>query len=192
MVIEAEFGEKKMTWTNLRQALKELPPERLVELLKGLHDLSPQNKAWLQAQVLPVGQDTGYLEDCRQKIIKLVYNPARKFPDMPRFRDAKKIISEYKTATKDLWGTLDLMLTYVERGHAFTNDFGDIDEPFYDKLINMLDRFAIELKKSPARRELYDRFRPRLLKMNRTADIGWGYGDFVHDTVGELEAMLGN
>jgi hypothetical protein len=181
-----------MTWTNLRQALKELPPERLVELLKGLHDLSPQNKAWLQAQVLPVGQDTSYLEDCRQKIIKLVYNPARKFPDMPRFRDAKKVISEYKTATKDLWGTLDLMLTYVERGHAFTNDFGDIDEPFYDKLINMLDRFAIELKKSPARRELYDRFRPRLLKMNRTADIGWGYGDFVHDTVGELEEMLGN
>ena len=63
------------TWTDLRKALKELPPEQLIELLKGLHDLSPQNKAWLQAQVLPVGQDTGYLEDCRQKIIKLVYNP---------------------------------------------------------------------------------------------------------------------
>ncbi|MDX9991626.1 MAG: hypothetical protein RBS68_06195 [Anaerolineales bacterium] len=61
------------------------------------------------------------MEDCRQKIIKLVYNPAHKFPDMPRFRDAKKVFSEYKTATKDLWGTLDLMLTYVERGHAFTN-----------------------------------------------------------------------
>jgi len=39
-----------MIWTDLRQALKELPPERLRELLKGLHDLSPQNKAWLQTQ----------------------------------------------------------------------------------------------------------------------------------------------
>jgi hypothetical protein len=29
------------------------------------------------------------------------------------------------------------------------------------------------------------------MQMNRTADIGWGYGDFVHDTVGELEEMLG-
>ncbi len=180
-----------MTWTDLRQALKELPPERLIELLKGLHDLSPQNKAWLRAKVLPVGQDSAYLEECRQKVIRAVYNPARKFPDMPRFRDAKKVISEYKKATKDLAGTLDLMLTYVERGHAFTNDFGDIDMPFYDALINMLDRFAIELKKSPARRELYDRFRNRLLKMNHTADIGWGYGDFVHDTVGELETELG-
>lgn len=180
------------TWTDLRKALKELPPEQLLELLKGLYDLSPQNKAWLRARVLPIGQDSDYLEECRQKVIRAVYNPARKIPDMPRFRDAKKVISEYKKTTKDLAGTLDLMLTYVERGHAFTNDFGDIDMPFYDALINMLDRFAIELKKSPARRELYDRFRPRLLKMNRTADIGWGYGDFVHDTFAELEEMLGD
>ncbi len=109
---------------------------------------------------------------------------------MPRFREAKKVISEYKKATQDLVRTLDLMLTYVERGHAFTNDFGDIDMPFYEALINMLDRFATELKKSPARHELYARFRERLLRMNRTANIGWGYGDFVHDTVGELEAAL--
>jgi hypothetical protein len=180
------------TWTDLRKALNELPPEKLVELLKGLHDLSPQNKAWLRARVLPIGQDSGYLEECRQKVIRAVYNPARKFPDMPRFRDAKKVISEYRKATKDLAGTLDLMLTYVERGHAFTNDFGDIDMPFYDALINMLDRFSIELKKSPARRELYERFRPRLLQMNRTAEIGWGYGDFIHDTFDELEEMLGD
>jgi hypothetical protein len=190
--LRLELDESKlMTWTDLRQTLKELPPERLLELLKGLHDLSPQNKAWLQAQVLPVGQDSAYLEDCRKKVSDLVYKPTRGIPRDPRFRDAKKVISEYKTATKDLWGTLDLMLTYVERGHAFTNDFGDIDEPFYDKLINMLDHFAIELKKSPARRDLYERFRPRLLKMNRTADIGWGYGDFIHETIGELEQMLG-
>lgn len=180
-----------MTWVELRKAMAELPANQLLDLLKGLHDLSPQNKAWLRAKVLPTGQDTVYLEECRQKIIKAVYNPTRKFPDTPRFRDAKKVITEYKKSTKDLWGTLDLMLTYVERGHAFTNDFGDIDEPFYDALINMLEHFAIELKNSPARRELYDRFRPRLMKMNRTADIGWGYGDFVHETVGELEEMLG-
>ncbi|MFZ5912380.1 MAG: hypothetical protein ACOYYU_20435 [Chloroflexota bacterium] len=179
-------------WTDLKQALQELPPERLIELFKGLHGLSSQNKAWLRSKVLPVGQDSTYLEECCQKVIKAVYNPARKFPDMPRFREAKKVISEYRKSTKDLAGTLDLMLTYVERGHDFTNDFGDIDMPFYDALINMLERFAIQLKNSPARRELYDRFRARLLKMNRTADIGWGYGDFIHETVDELEAMLGN
>ena len=181
-----------MPWNDLQPTLKELPPEQLLELLKGLHDLSAQNKAWLRGRVLPVGQDNAYLEECRQKVIRLVYNPARKFPDMPRFRDAKAVISAYRKATKDLRGSLDLMLTYVERGHAFTNNFGDIDEPFYDALINMLEHFAVELKNSPARRELYSQFRTRLLKMGRTADIGWGYGDAVRDTVNELEQMLGD
>ncbi|MBT7071390.1 MAG: hypothetical protein HN975_10940, partial [Anaerolineae bacterium] len=119
-----------------------------------------------------------------------VYDPKRKFPDNPRFRDAKKVITEYKKATKDLRGTLDLMLTYVERGHAFTNDFGDIDEPFYNTLLNMFERFATELKMSPARRELYDLFRKRLLKMRATSEIGWGYGDEIKDTVSELERNL--
>lgn len=82
------------------------------------------------------------------------------------------------------------MLTYVERGHAFTNDFGDIDEPFYNTLLNMFERFTTELKMSPARRELYDLFRGRLLKMRATSEIGWGYGDEIKDTVDELERNL--
>lgn len=179
-----------MTWTELRKTLKELPESQLIELIKGLHDLSPQNKAWLSANAMPAEQNVAYLEDCRQKIVKLIYNPTRNFPPNPRFRDAKKVISDYKKATKDQLGTLDLMLTYVERGHAFTNDFGDIDEPFYDRLINMLESFADEIKKSPRAHDLYAHFRQRLLKMDRTADIGWGYGDCVHDTVGELENQL--
>ena len=50
------------------------------------------------------------------------------------------------------------MLTSLERGHAFTNDFGDIDEPFYDALENMLERFAVELRSNPVEYELYEQF----------------------------------
>jgi hypothetical protein len=181
-----------MPWSDLRQSLEDLSKEQVVELLKGLHDLSSQNKAWLRGKLLPIGQDTAYLEECRRKVIKAVYDPARKFPDMPRFRDAKGIIAAYRKSTRDLRGTLDLMLTYVERRHAFTNDFGDIDEPFYDALINMLGRFAVELRSSPAKREMYAPFRPRLMSMRRTSEIGWGYGDFVQETVDDLETALGN
>ncbi len=161
-----------------------------VGLLKGVYDLSPQNKAWLWAKLLPVIQDSKYLEDCRRKIIQRVYKETSGIPHMPRFREAKKIISEYRKSTNDLRGTLDLMLTYVERGHAFTNDSGDIDEPFYDALINMLERFAVELRRSPANYELYELFRLRLIAIRKTSDIGWGYGDFVQDTVDELEELF--
>lgn len=141
--------------------------------MKGLHDLSQQNKAWLRAKLLPVAQDTKYLEDCRRKVANFVYKETKGMPSMPRFREAKKVISEYRKSTSDLRGTLDLMLTYLERGHEFTLDFGDIDEAFYDKLINMLEHFAIELRRSPAKYELYEQFRPRLIAIRKNSNIGW-------------------
>ncbi len=179
-----------MSWTGIDKQLRELPVNDVIKLMKGLHDLSPQNKAWLRAKLLPVVQDSKYLEDCRRKVINYLYKETGGMPHMPRFREAKKIISEYRKSTSDLRGTVDLMLTYVERGHAFTNDFGDIDEPFYDRLINMLEHFAVELRRSPAKYELYDLFRSRLMAVRKTSDIGWGYGDFVQDTVDELEELF--
>jgi len=180
-----------MSWTEIEKQIQELPANDAIKLMKGLHDLSPQNKAWLRAKLLPVAQDTKYLEDCRRKVANYVYKETKGMPSMPRFREAKKIISEYRKSTSDLRGTLDLMLTYVERGHKFTLDFGDIDEPFYDKLINMLEHFAIELRRSPAKYELYEQFRSRLIAIRKNSDIGWGYGDFIQETVDELEELLG-
>lgn len=180
-----------MSWIDIDKQLQELSTEDIIKLMKGLHDLSQQNKAWLRAKLLPVAQDTKYLEDCRRKVANFVYKETKGMPSMPRFREAKKVISEYRKSTSDLRGTLDLMLTYLERGHEFTLDFGDIDEAFYDKLINMLEHFAIELRRSPAKYELYEQFRPRLIAIRKNSNIGWGYGDFIQETVDELEELLG-
>jgi hypothetical protein len=179
-----------MSWIEIDKQLRKLPAEEVIKLMKGLHNLSPQNKVWLNAKLLPITQNTNYLEDCRNKIVRHVYKEVKGIPHMPRFGDAKKVISEYRKSTDDLRGTLDLMLTFIERGHAFTNDFGDIDEPFYTALENMLERFVVELRSSPAKYELYEQFRSRLMKMRETSDIGWGYGDTVQDTVDELEELF--
>jgi hypothetical protein len=179
-----------MSWTEIDNQLRGLPADDVIKLMKGLHDLSPQNKAWLRAKLLPVAQDRKYLEDCRRKVANYVYKVTKGMPSTPRFREAKRIISEYRKSTSDLRGTLDLMLTYVERGHAFTLDLGDIDEPFYVALENMLERFAFELRRSPAKYELYEQFRPRLMAIRKNSDIGWGYGDFIQETVDELEELF--
>jgi hypothetical protein len=34
-------------------------------------------------------------------------------------------------------------------------------------------------------------FRPRLIAIRHRSDIGWGYGDFVQETIHDLEADLG-
>lgn len=179
-----------MSWTETENQLRELSTDDVIKLVKGLHDLSPQNKAWLRAKLFPVIQDTKYLEDCRRKVANYVYKETKGMPSMPRFREAKKVIAEYRKSTGDLRGTLDLMLTYFERGHKFTLDFGDIDEPFYITLENMLERFVVELRNSPAKYELYEEFSSRLLRIRRNSNIGWGYGDFVQETLDELEELL--
>lgn len=179
-----------VSWTDIDKQLQELPAGEIIKLIKGLHDLSPQNKAWLTAKLLPVVQDVKYLEDCRRKVARYVYKETTGMPSMPRFREAKKVITEYRKSTGDLRGTLDLMLTYIERGHQFTLDFGDIDDPFYTTLENMLERFAMELRRSPAKYELYEQFRPRLMAIRRHTEIGWGYGGFVRKTIDELEKGL--
>jgi hypothetical protein len=72
-----------------------------------------------------------------------------------------------------------------------SDQFGDIDEPFYSSLESVLDDLAKRLKTSEGA-EMYPRFRERLLKLARMAGyIGWGYGDAVTDAVEELEAILG-
>jgi hypothetical protein len=181
-----------MSWNEIEKQLRELPADEVAKLLKGLYNLSPQNKAWLKSKLLPIVQDTKYLEDCRRKVSNYVYKDTKGIPPMPRFVEAKKVIAEYRKSISDMRGTLDLMLTYIERGHQFTLDFGDIDEPFYIALENMWEQFAVELCSSPAKYELYKQFVPRLMKMRRRSDIGWGYGDTVRETVDEMEKSLGD
>ena len=180
-----------MSWIEIEKQIQELPASDVIKIIKGLHDLSPQNKAWLRAKLLPIAQDAKYLEDCRRKVVNYVYKETKGMPSMPRFREAKKVISEYRKSTNDLRGTLDLMLTYFERGHEFTLDFGDIDEPFYIALENMLEHFVVELRRSPAKYELYEQFKPRLMATRKNSDIGCGYGDLIQDTVDDLEELLG-
>ncbi|MGQ0603246.1 MAG: hypothetical protein ACT4QE_16300 [Anaerolineales bacterium] len=180
-----------MTWAKIRATLQDATPDRLISLIKDLHDLSPQNKAFLQAACLPVGHDPKYLEDCRRKVIRAIYPETARFPGRPRFADAKKIITDYYKSTRDTRGTVDLRLAYVERGTQFTNDFGDIDEAFYIALENMLEQIVTELKRGLIGRELYDEFSPRLKRLRRnTHHIGWGYGDAVEEMLAELEQAL--
>jgi hypothetical protein len=54
----------------------------------------------------------------------------------------------------------------------------------------MLEHFEVELRRSPAKYELYELFRSRLMAIRKNSDIGWGYGDFIRETVDGLEELL--
>jgi hypothetical protein len=97
---------------------------------------------------------------------------------MPSFKLTKAMISEFKSIGS-FEMVLDLMLYYVECGNLFTNDFGDIDGPFYDRLCSVYGEF-IDLLNSKGTEDMYMKFKYRIEKLIKSSSgIGWGYGDFI-------------
>jgi hypothetical protein len=113
-------------------------------------------------------------------------------PQIPNMLVTARLITDYRQATGDLLGTLDLMLIFVETGTRFTHEFGDIDEPFYEGLELMLADFRDLLLAYP---DLYEQanLAQRLAKLARDAGwLGWGYGDYVTEQVVEIQQRFGD
>ena len=72
-----------------------------------------------------------------------------------------------------------MMLFYVEQGVKFTNEYGDIEEAFYNSMESMFDK-AVKLM---GQNDLKDLFQKRCQKVvDDTSGIGWGF----HDTLSEI------
>ncbi|WP_147303525.1 hypothetical protein [Rhodohalobacter sp. SW132] len=86
---------------------------------------------------------------------------------------------------KDYPGQIaDLQLYYVETGTDITNEYGDIDERFYNSMESMLGSFCKQIQKHPV---YYIKFRDRLINLEAACEnIGWGYHDSVSDMIYEL------
>lgn len=174
----------KPTWAAIRKHLKGLEPEALLLLLKDLHDSSSANRDFLQARVGAVAGDGAALESYRKRVIEPFY-PSRGEPKL-KLGQARKAIREYHKASGDAAGTIELLLAYSEAGAEFTNDFGDIDERFYDSLCSAMDDLADRLRKEGV--AAWRTFSPRLEKLVGSTDgIGWGYHDHLSGVLHALE-----
>jgi hypothetical protein len=180
--------QKSADWLNVRQQLADWSKPELIALVKDLHDVSPDNRDFLLARFQAEENTGAALEKYRHKIVEQFF-PARGDGKL-KLAEARKAIRDYRNATGNLAGTIDLMLTYVEKGTEFTHEFGDINESFYNSLESVLNEIAQLLLREGS--EFYPRFRERVQHLTSHADhIGWGYGDAVRDQVHHLESKLG-
>ena len=174
-------------WTDIRHQLKSWSKPALLTLVKDLYEVSADNRDFLHARFQAEAADGAALEQYRRKIIEQFF-PKRGFGKL-KLAEARKAIRDYRKATGNLEGTIDLLLTYVEKGTQFTREFGDINEPFYNSLDSALEELVNLFLQSGA--GLYPRFRDRVLHVEQMADhIGWGYCDSVCDQVARLEETL--
>jgi hypothetical protein len=160
----------------------------LVALVKELYDHSPDNRDFLEARFQAEDDGGTALEKYRSKIIEQFF-PRHGFGKL-KLGEARKAIRDYRKATGNLAGTLELMLTYVENGTRFACEYGCDDEALYNSLDSVLAELARLLVSEVP--ELYPRFEERLQQLQyAAANIGWGYCDSVSEQVQMLETTLG-
>ena len=170
-------------WSDIRKVLDSWSKPALLALLKDFYELSSTNRDFFYARSQTNEENSEALEQYRRKIIEQFF-PTNSFGKL-KLSEARKAIREYRKATGNLVGTVDLLLTYVENGTKFTREFGDINEAFYNSLESAMHELV---KLLWTHRNFYPRFRERILSLEKHADhIGWGYGDFLRDQVMNIE-----
>jgi hypothetical protein len=180
--------KKSGGWSEVRQQLTTWSKPALLTLVKDLYEVAGVNRDFIHARCKPEECGGEALEKYRSKIMEQFF-PARGFGKL-KLGEARKAIRDYRKATGNLPGTVELLMTYVENGTQFTHEFGDIDERFYGSMESALDELATLLRGEA--REIYPQFSDRLARVEQMADsIGWGFCDYVADVVGQLELELG-
>lgn len=185
-------NERKPQWSNIRKRLLLRDHSELIAQIKDLFALSDENRRFLESRFAQ-GQDQveAVLADYKQEIIYCFFGERGISDDLPRLRDAGRLIRDYRKATMNSSGTLDLMLHYVETGTEFTNTYGDINEPFYNSLETVLVEFCDGILKSSDPEQAYVQFNKRLVALKKAAySIGWGYGDAVQEILDNLESRF--
>jgi hypothetical protein len=187
----------KPAWSALKRKLQPLARTNLLEVVKALFELSAENRDLLAARFLgdtakPTESGNVVLRPYRERIRGAFYDRGGWPRTDLQLTAARKAIRDYRKATTDPEGTLDLMVEYVETGTGFSLDFGAEDEPLFNSLSSVLGDIETACGGLDGA-VLYAEVRERLKALaDRARWIGWGYGDEVQDLVGRLEARYGD
>lgn len=173
------------TWSKLKTDLFKYTQSELLDLICKLYTLSSDNKRFIEAMVV---DDSNIIEQYRNIISKNISTEAPwKKSQQLSLKTAKKAISDYKKATNNINGTVNLMIYYIERGTEFTCAFGDIDENFYYSLESMFENIL----KLINTHNIYElEFINRLdIVVHKARHIGWGYYDSIKDMFDEWKNL---
>ncbi len=187
---EAKKPTRKASgWSATRRHLTALDKPALLALVKDLYDSGAENRDFIQARCQAADSGGEVLESYRKRIVEQFFSKRADGVGALKLGVARKAIRDYRKASGNLSGTVELLMTYVENGAEFTHEYGDIDEPFYNSVESVLEELAGLLRGKA--QELYPQFSERLARVEEmTEGIGWGFGDFVADVVWQLEEEL--
>ena len=174
--------KKSATWADVKVSLDDMDRAGLIGVIRDLYEAGDINRRFLHARFVPA---TPVLEEYRRLVSAAVFpDPINQRPI--RLRDGSRIIAEYKRATGDLAGTVDLMLEFVEAGTEQAADLGYGEDAYFAALERKVKEVVQSLDTLPeADRRAAT---ARLVKLGEyQGTIGWGYGDFLGDVAAKVQ-----
>jgi hypothetical protein len=176
--------KKTISLPEIKRQLKTYSSDELISIVMDCYKLSEDVKNYVHVMLDPEGAAAEIHEKAKKTIVNEFY-PERGEPKL-RYSVAKKAISDFAKLSTDINLLLDLMITYVEQGVEFTDEYGDIDERFYNSMESMYSNVLSKIHKTGG----YGLFllnRDRLKAIvDKTRDVGWGFGDALADMYYEV------
>ena len=179
----AKAGSVK--WAEIEKNLQDTDKKELIDIIRDLYRHSAENRQIIISRHTKEKKSDWVLESF-QRVIRNEFFSDKGFgglqPDVVR-----KAVMDYSEGSGDLAGTMELMLFFVENVVKFINEYGDIDEEFYDVGYEMLGKFC-ELIKTSDGQSFYPHFKTRLFKLrSESDDFGYGFGDDIAYYVEDVE-----
>ena len=165
-----ESKSKELTVAQLKKRLSGLEKDEIIELIAQLYKSTPDVKHILNLQFL---EDYGklLLEKSENQLDKIFF-PSDIIRTGISLREAKAIVANFSKICSDDELVARLNYRFAKNSIEFTNEFGDIDTPFYDALVKHFNKVSEIIAVHPA---LYDEFMPKLEQLKEeTSDCGWG------------------
>ena len=176
-------------WFDIRKKLSKVTERDLLALVGDLYQLSPKNRSFLESRFLPSEATLDkYKAAIRQHLCPAYFDMINMRPYF-KIKAAKDVIAEYKKATGDAWGVLELMVYYAEVACAYAKKHGDLFNAYYSSVISVYKNALTYLQKQELSQALP--YIERLQKLPALVrSIGWGFPDtmqkFFADSVENL------
>lgn len=166
-------------WLEIRKKLCQVTDRDLLALVGELYSFSAKNRSFLDSRFL---RDAKTLDKYKAVIRKNLCPEEYGWEDLRSYfniKGAKEAISEYKKATGDEWGVLELMVYYTEVACAFASKSGDLFDAYYNSVISVYKNALTFLLKQETNERLP--YMERLKKLPEITDnIGWGFPDSLN------------
>lgn len=170
---------KKLAEASLRKRLEQMDEASLIQMIIDLYKGSNAAEKAINLCLLGDDYGMGLLDQYKKRLYK-IFNPADIVRTGFSLEAAQVVLDDFADVCIDsdrLYG--DLALYFAECATDFTMSYGDIDDEFYDALVDAYHVAVVAAAKDKRVYEiLKDRFRSVL---DAFAGFGWGMEDEISD-----------